>query len=308
MNIRGINTTCSSSNLIPIALPSPRETHFWYVIPDEVKDASLLSRYLHLLSPCEKENVFRMQGDNLQKRALLARTLVRTTLARYTNSLVSPSSLKFRKNTFGKPEVEWPFDKNWDPPSLHFNLSHTSSLIACGVTVDMMIGIDVEEKQRQTKNDLLSFARRYFSPAEVDYLDGFPDPEVQRHGFIKLWTLKEAYVKALGKGFSASPFKTFTIRFKGCNESRLQMSRDSNYEYEASEIEVAPHGDLLSTNWKFALFELVNSHYAAICVENKIREGDHIDALKVKVWKTLPLVKDEIVSATDSIRPIAGFA
>ncbi len=59
-----------------------RETHLWYILPNEMKSTSLLNQYLELLSPCEKENVFRMRGDQLQKRALLARALVRTTIAR----------------------------------------------------------------------------------------------------------------------------------------------------------------------------------------------------------------------------------
>ncbi|CAA7019060.1 unnamed protein product [Microthlaspi erraticum] len=37
------------------------------------------------------------------------------------------------------------------------------------------------------------------------------DIEAQRKRLIKLWTLKEAYVKASGKDFSASPFNTFSI-------------------------------------------------------------------------------------------------
>lgn len=64
-------------------LPSPREAHLWYVIPDELKDASLLNQYMELLSPCERQSVLRMNGERLQKGALLARALVRTTLARY---------------------------------------------------------------------------------------------------------------------------------------------------------------------------------------------------------------------------------
>lgn len=59
-----------------------RETHLWYILPNEVKNASLLSQYLELLSPCEKENVLGMRGDELRKKALLARALVRTTIAR----------------------------------------------------------------------------------------------------------------------------------------------------------------------------------------------------------------------------------
>lgn len=65
-------------------------------MPDEVHNASLLNQYLELLSPSERENVFCMKGDKLQKRALLARVLVRTTLARCTvDTLLSILLLDF---------------------------------------------------------------------------------------------------------------------------------------------------------------------------------------------------------------------
>lgn len=126
-------------------------------------------------------------------------------------------------------QVYWPSVDDWDPPPLHFNLSHTSSLIACGVTVNsqvssltilslsfyhirhsidfcsclllccslikvicthLQIGIDVEEKHRSTKHSILSFARRYFSEYEVEVLAAISDPQIQQREFIKLWTLK----------------------------------------------------------------------------------------------------------------------
>lgn len=59
-----------------------RETHLWYVKPSEVKSESLLKQYSDILSPCERENVLRLQGEELRKSALLARALVRTTIAR----------------------------------------------------------------------------------------------------------------------------------------------------------------------------------------------------------------------------------
>jgi 4'-phosphopantetheinyl transferase len=59
-----------------------RETHLWFIRPDEVKSTSLLKHYSQLLSPTEKEKVLQMRGDELKKNALLARTLVRTTIAR----------------------------------------------------------------------------------------------------------------------------------------------------------------------------------------------------------------------------------
>ncbi|XP_050242039.1 uncharacterized protein LOC126690994 [Quercus robur] len=141
----------SASSLFPLQLPSPMETHLWYILPNEVKSTRLLNQYLELLSPCEKENVFRMWGNQPQKRALLATSeLVRTTIARYqTNFQVDPRSLKFKKNIYGKPEVKWQDVDDSHLPPLHFNISHNSSLIACGVTLSSPIGIDVEEKQRK---------------------------------------------------------------------------------------------------------------------------------------------------------------
>ena len=52
------------------------------------------------------------------------------------------------------------------------------------------IGIDIEEKKRKTAKSILSLARRYFTPSEVDYLAKIPDPDAQQKEFIKLWTLK----------------------------------------------------------------------------------------------------------------------
>lgn len=52
------------------------------MIPNEVKGESLLNKYMEILSPCEIEKVLSFQRDELRKSALLARALVRTTIAR----------------------------------------------------------------------------------------------------------------------------------------------------------------------------------------------------------------------------------
>ncbi|CAG7877497.1 unnamed protein product, partial [Brassica rapa] len=187
------------------------------MLPNEVKSESLLKHYTQLLSQQEKYSIFGMQSDELKKKnALLARTLVRTTVARYqtnnnNDTVVDPRSLKFKKNLYGKPEVDWEVDTTTNYPKLKFNISHTDSLIACGVTVNVPVGIDVEDKTRKLRHNVISLAKRFYSSQEVKFLSSIADMEAQRKEFIKLWTLKEAYVKALGKGFSASPFNTFSI-------------------------------------------------------------------------------------------------
>lgn len=284
------NFSIDLPSLVRVQLPSRMETHLWYVLPDDVKSASLLRQYSELLSPCEKDNVLRMRGDELKKKALLARALVRTTIARYqANNVVDPRSLKFKKNIYGKPEVDWQDNEKCAKLPLHFNISHTNSLIACGVSINVPIGIDVEDKRRSIKHDVLAFAKRYFSPDEVKFLSTLPDAEVQRQEFIKLWTLKEAYVKALGRGFSAAPFNTFTIRSETEMKGGYGLSK-------ASEITVKLPDDAekCSSEWKFALLELAGYHYAAICVENdKTSRGA---PLRVIVRKTIPFVEDELIT------------
>ncbi|KAL9257192.1 hypothetical protein AKJ16_DCAP05636 [Drosera capensis] len=77
-----MNTRCFQRHLSfpshparPVPLPSPMEAHLWCVVPQEVKSLSLLNEYMKILSPCERENVLSFRGEELQKRALLARAL-----------------------------------------------------------------------------------------------------------------------------------------------------------------------------------------------------------------------------------------
>lgn len=317
----GRRTFCSAPTM-PFSLlkycapPTPREVHFWYLVPEEVQGKMLFNAYKDLISPEEHTYVFQMKEKQLQRQALLARVLVRTSLARYTDGKINPKSLKFRKNSFGKPEVIWPFEKHnvneWKPPPLCFNLAHTSSLIACGVTTKSSVGIDVEEKGRRMSNNILKFARRYFSLSEIAWLEGFPDPERQRQKFVQLWTLKEAYVKALGRGISGAPLKDFTIHLKnlsGIQEDLCQCGDAASHSLaQKITLEVSRNSDAITTNWQFLLFQPTDLHYASVCMEQNEnhlheegRDGISCSGIKMRIWRTVPLVKDESLSGKQAI-------
>lgn len=285
----------------PPPLHSPREVHVWYLLPDELNDAAQLKMYMDLLSPSERKTALSMNGEKLQKGAVLSRALVRTTLSRYTDCKVDPRSFEFKKNKFGKPEILWRSDGSRMEWPLHFNISHTSSLIACGITMDTPIGIDIEEKKRKTAKNILSLARRYFTPSEVDYLARISNPDTQQKEFIKLWTLKEAYVKALGRGFSGAPFNKFSIILS--ENGRIQISVASKVSKDSDSS-----CDCLSENWQFALAELNNSHYMAVCIEDDSRSsasGNGRLPLGLKIWKTIPFQEDVLVSGTEAVKLIS---
>ncbi len=87
----------------------------------------------------------------------------------------------------GKPYLK-------DYADRHFNLSHTEGLLACAVS-DREVGIDAERI-------------RHFSPAilrrltqnERDFIESDIEPEL---AFIKVLTMKEAYIKLMGEGIAA---------------------------------------------------------------------------------------------------------
>ncbi|KAL6660876.1 hypothetical protein ACP70R_000260 [Stipagrostis hirtigluma subsp. patula] len=301
----------------PPPLQSRREVHVWYLLPDELNDGSQLKMYMELLSPSERKNVLSMNGENLQKGAVLSRALLRTTLSRYTDCKVDPRSFEFKKNKFGKPEILWrPDDGRMERP-LHFNISHTSSLIACGITMDTPIGIDIEEKKRKTAKSILSLARRYVTPSEVDYLASIPNADAQEKEFINYGLQKhfsgakldilnyiktqEAYVKALGRGFSGAPFNKFSILLAASNGIRISVTPKALKESDSS-------CDCLSENWQFALAELNSSHYMAVCIEDDARPSDSENGqlpLGMKVWKTMPFLEETLVSGTEAVKFIS---
>ncbi|MGB3800946.1 MAG: 4'-phosphopantetheinyl transferase superfamily protein [Lewinella sp.] len=84
-------------------------------------------------------------------------------------------------------------------PDFDFNISHTEGVVVCcGATGVGRVGIDVE---RVGAVDVTEF-RRVFTRREYGYLISLPDPTAE---FYRLWTRKEAVMKADGRGFYLDP-------------------------------------------------------------------------------------------------------
>jgi 4'-phosphopantetheinyl transferase len=110
---------------------------------------------------------------------------------------------RFVLEKLGKPRV----DPAYGPPGLQFNLSHTRGLVACAISVGPEIGIDVETLAPRRVD--LDVARSCFSPSEVTTLRNAVRDR-QPVVFFRLWTLKEAFIKATGQGLSR-PLDSFSF-------------------------------------------------------------------------------------------------
>lgn len=93
----------------------------------------------------------------------------------------------------GKPYFEG------DP--IHFSISHTKGHVFVALS-DRPIGIDAEETDRQIN---LRLAEKILSPAEKARYDAAAD---KRAALLKLWVLKEAWVKYTGEGLRGYPNHT----------------------------------------------------------------------------------------------------
>jgi 4'-phosphopantetheinyl transferase len=154
-----------------------------------------------MLSSEERERAARFHFQEDRESYLVAHSLTRGVLAELTRT--KPAELTFELGSHGRPELVQPEQ----PGRLRFNLSHTRGMVACAVTLEHDIGVDVERIERRVEID--SLARNVFSEAEREALDRL-EPTAKRRRFFELWTLKEAYIKAVGKGLSL-PLRAITL-------------------------------------------------------------------------------------------------
>ncbi|MEE3717777.1 4'-phosphopantetheinyl transferase superfamily protein [Tumidithrix elongata RA019] len=171
------------------------EVHLWYV------DLQLTDRLLEfkaILSPDEQQRADRYRFDLHRQRFIVARGHLRTILGRYLD--IQPTQVQFTYSPSGKPQLA---DRLWGASTmgagnLEFNLSHAENLAVYAVTSNRAIGVDVECQQRPIE-DVEQLAQRFFSRQESERLRSLP-PQEQQELFLQIWTLKEAYLKATGKG------------------------------------------------------------------------------------------------------------
>ncbi len=74
---------------------------------------------------------------------------------------------------------------------IFFNISHSSNYVACAIS-DRPVGIDIEGGRKARQN----LAKRFFDESEASWINECQSEE----RFFRIWTLKEAYGKATGKG------------------------------------------------------------------------------------------------------------
>ncbi len=159
------------------------------IVPDEIPHA-VWPIIAAVLDPAEQARVARFTAARNAHEFIAAHALKRIMLSTAEPS-IAPSGWSFVTGSHGKPALA-------ERSDLHFNLSHCDGLVACAIRRSAPVGVDLERLHRDVP---LEIAERYFAPEEQNWLHAQPE-SVRPAAFLRLWTLKEAVIKASGMGLS----------------------------------------------------------------------------------------------------------
>ena len=179
-----------------LTLPSGAGVALWLVGP--AGQGRVPEHLWNTLARGEKDraNRFLRVGD----RALFALTrgTLRCLLSEATG--VPAEEIAFAEGPYGKPHLA-----GTNGP--HFNVSHSGCWALIGFSDSRDIGVDIEFMR--AAGGELDLARSFFSAAEYRSLEGLANGTLLS-SFYKIWTCKEAVLKAYGAGITEY-LKNFSV-------------------------------------------------------------------------------------------------
>ena len=136
----------------------------------------------------EKVGAFRKWED--AHASLLGKLLLRKAISPFGLSLAD-----IRYTEFEKPYFDGPFD---------FSIGHSGDFVVCALSASSRVGVDIERIKDFNPDDFAYI----FSTPELQSISGAPSKLVE---FFRLWTRKEAVLKADGLGLNYSLERINTI-------------------------------------------------------------------------------------------------
>ena len=167
----------------------------WWVPLD--RDPACRADLTAVLDDAERARIARFATPTLRARHTVARGALRRVLAGCLGC--GAREVLFEVEKHGKPVL----DHRHGPARPAFNLSHASGHALIAVAgPNTRIGVDLEPLDRDI--DVASLTTMILAPEEAPDFLTQPEPARTRN-FLRIWTRKEAYLKATGAGLTVPP-------------------------------------------------------------------------------------------------------
>ena len=163
---------------------------------DLTPDAEREARALSQLDEAENSRFHRFLSERAQREFALCRAALRANLSERLGC--TNRQLSFDYMEHGKPVAK----VNGRQVNTGFNVSHSGLHGLIAIAERECVGIDVEERFPQ--RDFEGIGTLVYGPLERRLLASVAERD-KAHLFYRLWSMKEALIKALGTGFSLSP-------------------------------------------------------------------------------------------------------
>lgn len=150
-------------------------------------NTSKYTHYLSLMPETLRDEILKYRVKEDRYRTLLGKILVLNYFEK--NTQFDLSSLK--KTSYHRPYI--------DNSEIDFNISHSQSYVVSAFAKNNAIGIDIEEINKEINIDAF---KDVFRESEFKEIHNASNPIEY---FYKLWTIKEAVLKAIGRGFIDNP-------------------------------------------------------------------------------------------------------
>jgi 4'-phosphopantetheinyl transferase len=166
------------------------EVHIWRLDLSPLRD--LMPEWA-MLSTDERARADRFHFDRDRRRFVAAHGALRRILGTYCEA--PGNELRFVYAPEGKPSLAAPWSR------VRFNLAHSGEMGLIAVARDREVGVDVERVPPDgLVADVVTIVCSDPERARLQRLR----PSAQRRGFARLWTRKEALIKADGRGLGLS--------------------------------------------------------------------------------------------------------
>lgn len=159
------------------------DIHIWCIDLDNCNDN------ITVLSEAEFERLNKFKLTINKKRYYTYRTALRRIISNYLN--INPAKITFAKNKYGKPSLS----SNLNEKNISFNISHSNEKLLIAVTLKNDIGIDLEYTSDNRK--VFDISSQVFTSQELKLLESVNNKVDM---FYRIWTRKEAFLKASGYG------------------------------------------------------------------------------------------------------------
>ena len=196
---------------------------------DLTPNASREAHAFRWLDGEERSRWVRFQSQPAQRRFVLCRAALRALICQELGC--TNEALGFVVAKHGKPFAAL----NGKPIEVGFNVSHSGQHGLIAVAPEGQLGVDIEERTPRKRLDLL--IEGVFSPqekAELESLEGCR----KLFAFFRFWTIKEALIKAHGKGLSlkVSELEIPEDMRHGAMRSKCQFSQFPNRTWSLWDI------------------------------------------------------------------------